>query len=569
MEKRWIYPQQPDQETVARLAACLHINASLASLLAQRQINTFEEAKTFFRPQLQHLHDPFLMKDMHHAVNRLVMAIENQEKVLVYGDYDVDGTTSVALVYGFLRDLCPEIDFYIPDRYTEGYGISEQGIAWAADNGFSLIISLDCGIRAVKLIGEARKKCIDFIVCDHHRPGDDLPPAHAILDTKQPGCSYPYKELSGCGVGFKLLQGLCTKLKLDPRPLYDYLDLVAVSISADIVPITGENRVLTYFGLQKINSNPRPGLEMLMEVACLKKPIDVTKLVFGVAPRINAAGRMEHAKAAVHLLLAENQEKAASFADNLHHKNSQRKDFDKSITQEAIEMIESSEWCKDAKSTVLFKNDWHKGVIGIVASRCIEKYYRPTIILTESNNKATGSARSVHGFDIYNAIAECEELLERFGGHTYAAGLTLALDKVPEFQKKFEEVVAQRILPEQLIPRIDIDRKICLSEIDRKFYNIISQMAPFGPQNMCPVYCCDNLLVYGEVQVLKDAHLKFRVRQLDDESGTCLPAIAFGMKEKLDIIEQGQPFAMVFTVDNNEFNGSSSLQLMVKDLQSI
>ena len=558
MEKRWVQQPAADIATIQQLAESLNIPTVLAAVLVQRNVHNFEQAKMFFRPQLSHLHDPFLMKDMHHAVSRLQRAISQQEKILIYGDYDVDGTTSVALMYGFLKPLFQEIDFYIPDRYSEGYGVSEKAIDWAAEQGFSLIIALDCGITAVKLVGEARKKGIDFIICDHHRPGDELPPACAILDTKQPGCAYPYKELPGCAVGFKLLQGLCEKANLD---------LVAISIASDIVPITGENRIFEFYGLEKLCNNPRPGLEMLMEVAGLKPPLDVHNLVFGIGPRINAAGRMEHAKAAVHLLLAESHEEALSYANNLNKKNAQRKGVDTQITQEVLAMIEENEQMKSAKTTVLFKSDWHKGVIGIVASRSIEKHYRPTIILTESKGKATGSARSVIGFDVYEAIHECADLLEQFGGHTYAAGLTLSLDKVPAFQQKFEEVVSSRIADELLIPKIDIDQSLQLADITPKFYNILRQMGPFGPQNMQPVFMAENLRVEGEVQILKEEHLKFNVRQSAEHSPST--AIAFKMTEKLNHINQGQPFQMVFTVEENCFNGRTSLQLMVKDIKPI
>ncbi len=567
MEKRWVPKKAAEKAIIEQLTESLNITPVLAGILAQRGIHNFEQAKRYFRPKLSQLHDPFLMKDMHHAVSRLQRAIQNQEKILIYGDYDVDGTTSVALVFGFLKPLFNEIDFYIPDRYSEGYGISEKAITWAGEENFSLIISLDCGIRAVNLIGEARKKGIDFIVCDHHRPGDELPPAYAILDTKQPGCAYPYKELPGCAVGFKLMQGLCEKAHLDTRYLYEFLDLVAVSIASDIVPITGENRILEFYGLEKLSHSPRPGLEMLMEVAGLTTPLNVHSVVFGIGPRINAAGRIEHAKAAVNLLLAEDREEALQYASNLNKRNAERKGFDKKITQEALAMIEEDEQIKNAKTTVLFKNDWHKGVIGIVASRCIEKYYRPTIILTESNNKATGSARSVVGFDVYEAIQECADLLEQFGGHTYAAGLTLSVDNVPAFQQKFEEVVTSRISEDLLIPQIDIDQVLQLEDITPKFFKILKQMAPFGPQNMQPVFVVENLLVEGEAQILKEEHLKFNVKQ--PASNAAFTAIAFGMVEKLSMINQNQPFQMAFTIEENHFNGRTTLQLMVKDIKAM
>jgi single-stranded-DNA-specific exonuclease len=564
MEKRWVFQEAADEETVHKLATSINVNPALARLLVQRGIHDYDEARNFFRPGLKMLHDPFLMKDMEHAVRRLIAAMEAGEKILIYGDYDVDGTSSVALVYGFLRSIYDQLEFYIPDRYKEGYGISEEGIAYASEAGFSLIIALDCGIRAVKLVNEARKKNIDFIICDHHRPGDQLPPAHAILNPKQEGCHYPYKELCGCGVGFKLLHGYCVKVRKHQKQLVSWLDLVAVAIAADIVPITGENRIMTFFGLKRINESPRPGLQALASLAGLKQNINVDNIVFGFAPRINAAGRMEHAKAAVKLLLSENEEAAISLANDLNIHNTERRGYDSSMTQEALNMIASDEVMSKAKSTVLFKKDWHKGVVGIVASRCVEKYYRPTIILTESNNKVSGSARSVDGFDVYAAIDECSDLLEQFGGHKYAAGLTLPVENVPLFQKKFEEVVARMITEEQLTPLVRIDAKIDLSDINNRFYNIIKQMAPFGPGNMRPVFMSENLMVYGYPQVLKEQHLKFSVRQ--EGSQKVHHVIGFGMAHFNEMILE-KPFRMAYIIDENHYNGSTSLQLQVRDIK--
>lgn len=566
MEKQWIIGEKIDHTQVNQLAQEINVSPALASLLIQRDIDSFSQAKEFFRPSLKKLHNPFLLKDMDHAVRRLSLAIERGEKILIYGDYDVDGTTSVALVYGYLRGFYPNIDFYIPDRYQEGYGISEKGIQHAAEHKFSLIISLDCGIRAVRLVNEARKQGIDFIICDHHRPGDELPPAHAIINAKQEGCSYPYKELCGCGVGFKLLHAFCQENKRPIGELYEYLDLVAVAIAADIVPITGENRILAYYGLRQLNQSVRPGLKALAEVASLRSPITIDSIVFGIAPRINAAGRMKHAKAAVELMLAQDEVTAATIAAQLNKNNSQRRGLDVDITQQALAMIGRDEQLKQAKSTVLFDASWHKGVVGIVASRCIEQYYRPTIILTESNGKATGSARSVNGFDVYEAIVECADLLDQYGGHTHAAGLTLPVDNIPLFREKFEEAVAQRIQEEHLIPCVNIERIIALSEVTSRFYNILKQMAPFGPGNMRPIFASEALEVVGTPQILKEQHLKCVVRQSGSDAQ--LTAIGFGMAHYYDRICGQQSFSMAYTVEENHYNGHTSLQLMIRDIKA-
>ena len=565
MQKRWVVKEVPQQEVTDELVEAVGVHPVLASLLAQRGVTDFEEARAYFRPSLKNLHDPFLLKDMDHAVHRLALAIRREEKILIYGDYDVDGTTSVALLYCFLTSFYKHVDFYIPDRYQEGYGVSEKGINYAAENNFSLIISIDCGIRAVDLINQARKKGIDFIVCDHHRPGETLPPAHAILNAKQEGCQYPYKELCGCGVGFKLLQAFCIHTKRPMGVLYNLLDLVAIAIAADIVPMTGENRLLAYYGLRVLNESPRPGFKALIEVAGLKTPLTIERVVFGIAPRINAAGRIKHAHTAVHLMLSEDEQQAQEYASALNQRNSQRRGLDTDVTLQALRMIEQDEQLVQAKSTVLFQKDWHKGVVGIVASRCIERYYRPTIILTESNGKATGSARSVHGFDVYEAITSCSDLLEQFGGHTYAAGLTLSTEKVPSFRQRFEEVVAQTIREDQLVPRIDVDQVINLSDVTRKFYGVIKQMAPFGPINMQPVFVSEDLSVVGEPQILKEKHLKFHVRQSDTGKELC--AIGFGMAHFHELVLQ-QPFRMAYSIEENHFNGHTSLQLMIRDIQA-
>lgn len=565
MTRKWISKAQPSDEDISSLSKEININPCLASILVQRGIKTFDEAKSFFRPSLLHLHNPFLMKDMDKAVVRLQSAMENQEKIMIYGDYDVDGTTSVALVYGFLSKIYEHIEYYVPDRYTEGYGVSAQGIAYAAEAQVKLIISLDCGIKAVEKITLAQEKGIDFIVCDHHRPGDILPPAIAVLDPKRKDCEYPYKELSGCGVGYKLLEAYCMHQQLDKTDLLNYIDLVAVSIASDIVPITGENRVLAYFGLKKLNSNPLPGLKALMELGGLKENMDITSIVFGIGPRINAAGRIDHAKYAVKLLLAEETRDAEALAIPINKNNTHRKDVDSNITLEALAMIEQDNLSRETKSTVLFKNDWHKGVIGIVASRCIEKYYRPTIILTESNNKATGSARSVLGFDVYDAISECADLLEQFGGHMYAAGLTMELDKVPAFKQRFEEVVCRKIKEEHLIPQIQVDQPIDLHCINFKFYEILKQMAPFGPGNMHPVFVTENVYAAARPQILKEEHLKISIKQ--EGFNYRMDAIGFKMAEYFPMISSGMRFKIAYCIEENNYRGHRTLQLILKDIK--
>lgn len=564
MRKQWVFREISDQQTVEQLTAEVRIPATLATILAQRGVNSYNQAKAFFRPDLSQLHDPFLMKDMDHAVHRLILAMRRKEKILVYGDYDVDGTCSVALVYHFLRGIYDKVEHYIPDRYQEGYGVSEKGIRYAVESGVGLLIALDCGIRAISLINKARKQNIDCIVCDHHRPGDDLPPAHAILNPKQEGCQYPYKELCGCGVGFKLLQGFCQQTERSRDTLYRLLDFVAIAIGADIVPITGENRLLAYGGIQEINQRPRPAWQALMQVAGIKAPLTIEKVVFGFAPRINAAGRISHADAALHLMLEEDQEKAFQYADTLQQKNTERRRFDSSITDQALSMIETDQQLKQARSTVLYNPDWHKGVIGIVASRCIEKYYRPTIILTESNGKATGSARSVDGFDVHNAIAACSDLLEQFGGHASAAGLTLCVENVPKFQAQFEQIVAERITDEQRVPQVSVDMAISLTEITPKLYNIIRQMAPFGPGNMRPVFVSENLQLVSQPRLLRDQHLKLEVCQ---DGCKPLNAIGFRVPHLYDLVRENQPFKMAYSVSENYYNGQTTLQLEIKDLQ--
>jgi len=565
MDKRWILKDTPDKEITEKLTEEINVSYPLATILSQRGHTDFNKAKAFFRPKLSMLHNPFLMKDMNEAVERILQAFEAEEKILVYGDYDVDGTTSVALFFGAINKYYVNSDFYIPDRYSEGYGVSKKAIDWAAENNFSLIITLDCGIKSVELVDYAQSFGIDFIICDHHRPGEALPKAVAVLDPKREDCEYPFKELPGCGIGFKLLQGLSNKrpdLKIDP---YDYLDLVAVSIASDIVPIYGENRVLAFYGIKKLVESPNPGLKALMRLAGIRDEVTITKIVFGLAPRINAAGRIKHAKAAVEMLLAESEEEAYHHGEKLNLKNNKRREFDSSITKEAIEMIEEDAKLSMAKTTVLFKNDWHKGVIGIVASRCIEQYYRPTIILTESNNKATGSARSVPGFDVYNAIEQCSDLLDQFGGHMYAAGLTMDVDKVPLFIEKFERVVAESIPDELLIPQVEIDTALTFDQITPNFFDVLNQMEPFGPGNPKPVFLSEDVFIIGNPRVIKDKHLKFTAQQ--NGSKKKFEAIGFNIAYLEKKMGAGVLFKIAYAIEENNYKGINSIQLNIKDIK--
>ncbi len=564
MEKRWIYHSIPFVEKITELGKVLNINSYLATILLQRGINDFESGRNFFRPTLDQLHDPFLMKDMEQAVNRLKMAIDNGEKILIFGDYDVDGTTAVSLVFSYLKSFYHHIDFYIPDRYSEGYGVSEAGIKWAHENGFTLIVALDLGIKAADMVTLAGIKGIDFIICDHHLPGGEIPNAVAVLDPKRSDCDYPFKELSGCGLGFKLLQAFAKKYR-DEKELFDYLDLVAVSIASDIVPINGENRILTFFGLQKLNQNPRPGLKALKDIAAIKNDLDVSGIVFTLGPRINAAGRVAHARGAVELLISQTEEEANGFAEKVNIKNDLRREFDLNITEEAIAMIEGDETLRSAKSTVLFKNTWHKGVIGIVAARCVEKYYRPTVILTESNDKITGSARSIKDFDLYKAIHDCSDLLEKFGGHKYAAGLTLDRSNLGAFQKRFEEVVSASITEEMRIPMVEVDLIIPLDAVNGKFNNILKQMAPFGPENQKPVFEARNLYVVNSLSNFKERHVRFLVGQANSEN--VFQTVGFDMSEHYERLANGDHFKMAFTVEENTYNGMTSIQLRAKEIK--
>ena len=542
----------------------INVNQVLASILVQRDVSNFEQARDFFRPSLEHLHDPFLMRDMGKVVNRITDAIFQNEKILLYGDYDVDGTTSVALLYNFFAAHHFNIDFYIPDRYTEGYGLSKKGIHWASDNGFSLIISLDCGIRSVEIAKIAGELEIDLIITDHHLPGDELPDAYAVLDPKRTDCQYPFKELSGCGVAFKILQAYCIQNGVEDDQLMNLLDLVAVSIAADIVPIVGENRVLSHFGLKKLNQNPSPGIKSLIDLTGYKGKIDISSIVFGIAPRINAIGRLDHASSAVDLLTADDTETIEDLSLLLNTKNAERRNLDSSITKEAIEIIEANNELKTGFSTILFNPDWNKGVIGIVASRCIERYYRPTIIMTESGGKATGSARSIPGFDLHEALTLCSEYLDQYGGHKYAAGLTMSIDKIRPFRKKFEAVVKSRLKPEDLIPSLDIDAEVRLDRITEKFYGILEQMSPFGPKNMRPVFLARDLYVEEDPKVMKEEHIGFEVFQVGNERSH--RAIGFGLGKLADQITKEKSFSMVFTIELNMFRGNKSLQLNIKDI---
>lgn len=574
MEKRWVYDESLAGSDLGKdLALELNIPLTLAQLLIRRGIRTFDDARDFFRPDLKHLHNPFLMKDMDLAIERLNRAIDKRENILVFGDYDVDGTSSVALVYSFLSRHSPQISYYIPDRYSEGYGISTKGIDYAADNSISLIIALDCGIKSIDKISYAKEKGIDFIICDHHRPGDALPDAVAVLDPKRSDCDYPYDELCGCGVGFKLMQALCISRNIPLSELYPYLDLVAVAIAADIVPITGENRILTYYGLKQINENPSVWINAILKLSGKGLPIDISNLVFIVAPRINAAGRIESGNNAVRLLTARNEKEAFESGLRLDEHNAERKNLDKDMTRQALEMIRMDEELKLAKTTVLFHESWHKGVVGIVASRLTENYYRPTILLTKSNGKLTGSARSVREYDVYEAIEACSHLLEQFGGHKYAAGLTMPESNFDAFRKAFEAYVAKTIHEDLLIPSIEIEQELDLKDLQQlpgetlpKFYRILKQFAPFGPGNMNPVFVTRNLKDKGTARVLKDEHLKLRVYHEQDPKNT-FDAIAFGMANYLPEIAAGKSFDLAYTIEENEWNGKTSLQLMVKAIR--
>ncbi len=564
MVKRWVL-RETDPLKFARLQTSLNIHPVLLQLLVQRGISTFEEAKKFFRPGLSDLHDPFLMKDMDKAIERIEMAIANKEKVLIYGDYDVDGTTSVATVYSFFLEFGLSVGYYIPNRYSEGYGISSTGIDWAKENGFTLIIALDCGIKSVDKIDYANKLSIDFIICDHHLPGEKIPAAVAVLDPKRKDCDYPYKELSGCGIGFKLISAFAQKNNLADESYLKYLDFVVVSIASDIVPITGENRVLAFYGLQKINSQPSEGLRALMQSNKAKKEFSISDLVFVIGPRINAAGRMDDARNAVKLLISPSAIHATDNAEILNKHNINRREFDTSITDEALVMLQDDPDQNVKKSTVLFQPHWHKGVIGIVASRLIDKYYRPTIILTESNGFATGSARSVAGFNIYEAILSCSDLLEQFGGHMFAAGLTMRLENITAFTQRFEEVVSSTIEERYLTPEIEINATLEIEDITTKFFSLLKQFEPFGPQNMKPVFLTTAVQDTGWSRIVGTDHLKFSLKK----GKGSLNGIGFGMGAHLELVKSGQPFDICYNLDENEWNDTKKIEMTVKDVRSV
>ena len=552
-----------DKAVVESLQASLKINPVICKILVQRGIDSYEKARNFFRPELSQLHSPWLMKDMEKAVDRITKAIDQQEKILVFGDYDVDGTTSVACMFQFLQKIHTPLDFYIPHRYKEGYGISKAGIDFAKENGFTLIISLDCGIKSVELIRYAAGLGIDFVVCDHHLPDEELPPAVAILNPKQKDCPYPYKELCGCGVGFKLITALAERSGMPADTPFEYLDLLATAIAADIVPITGENRILAFHGLIKANKQPNFGIRALTKLSGLQKELQITNLVFMIAPRVNAAGRMDDATKAVRMFIARSESEAMEYAEMLHSDNTDRKEADSSITSEALAMImENSDW-KDRKSTVVYKPDWHKGVVGIVASRIIEHFYRPTVVLTQSGDYVAGSARSVPGFNLYEAIHACREHLLGYGGHFAAAGMTMEKNQVDPFREKFEAVVAASIPPSLLIPEIIIDSVLSFKDITGSFYNILCQMEPFGPENPGPVFMAKEVMNTGWSKIVKEQHIKFSLKQ----NQVIMSGIGFGLAAKFPLLEKNEPLDIVFRVDENEWNGSRTLQLRMIDFR--
>jgi single-stranded-DNA-specific exonuclease len=569
LKKRWKYKSPPPARVVDALQQSLSVDKNICTLLAQRGITDFNESKTFFRPSLEQLHDPFLMKDMDLAVERLEEALRNREGVMIYGDYDVDGTTAVALVYSFFKNYAAKIDYYIPDRYKEGYGISFTGIDYAKEHGYSLIVALDCGIKSNDKIDYAKSLGIDFIICDHHRPGEVLPKAAAVLDPKREDCQYPFDELSGCGIGFKLVEAFARNNNLFPdnsisRQLVSYLDFVAVSIAADIVPITGENRVMAFYGLQQLNTRKREGFKAIIELSGLRRELTIGDIVFTIAPRINAAGRIDSGKKAVDLLVSNNVDVAADSGKDIDETNTERKNIDTVITQQAFAMIEESALLQQSKSTVLYHSEWHKGVVGIVASRLTEKYYRPTVVLTESNGMATGSARSVKNFDVYNAIEACADLLEQFGGHKYAAGLTLKIENVKAFQEKFEEIVSSTISEDMLIPEIEVDIELPLINADYRFYKILKQFAPFGPGNMNPVFIAKGVKHHGNIRQVGSNHIKLDLVQ--EGMTKQIPAIAFGLGHMYDRLLQCSAFDICYSLEENEWNGNSFLQLNIKDI---
>ena len=551
--QQWTY-KPTDEAKVEKLYKSLKINKTLCKLLVQRGIETFDEAKTYFRPSLEQLHAPFLMKDMDKAVNRIITAIKNKQKILFYGDYDVDGTTSVALCMLFFKQFYENIDFYVPDRNKEGYGISIKGIDFATKNNFSLMVALDCGIKAIEKVNYANEKGLNIIICDHHTPADELPKACAILNPKQKECIYPYKELSGCGIGFKLCQAYAQKHFIKDELLYQFLDLVCISIASDIVPITDENRILAHFGLKQLNTKPSVGLKNMVELLDLKKDFTINDVVFKIGPRINAAGRMAHAKMAVDVLMGK------EIVKELQDNNQKRQALDRDITEEAIALLANEN--ENRVSNVVYQESWHKGVIGIVASRITETYYKPTVVLCHSNGRLTGSVRSVEGFNVYEPLEACSHLFTNFGGHAFAAGVTLEIENFETFKQQFDDEVRQRILPEQLIPKMEIDSTITLYEINKSFYNILKQFAPFGPYNMRPVFVAKNLTDTGQSKIVGENHLK---TLLADKEGNTLNGIAFNMADKLPLLKE--KVDVCFALEENEWNGTTTLQMHIKDIR--
>ncbi len=572
MQKRWLIKESPEKQIIDQLVSDIKIEPALAALLAQRGIKNYDEAQYFFRPKLDDLHDPFLMKDLKKAVDRINLAISSNEKIMIFGDYDVDGTTAVAVMWNVLIEHYPNLEFYIPDRYTEGYGISEQGINHAKASGITLIIALDCGIKSVDKVAYANSLDIDFIVCDHHLPGEEVP-ACIVLDPKQTDCNYPFKELSGCGVGFKLLQGLCIENEWDTTTLFDQLDLLAISIGADIVPVTGENRILCFHGLQLLNRSPRMGVQEILRVAKKNLPLNLTAVIFTIAPRINAAGRIHSGAKSVQLMISSDAEELKSLATSIEEDNLERRGLDKAITEEALELIEQDHTFADKISTVVFHENWHKGVVGIVASRLIERHYRPTIVLTESNGVATGSARSIRGLNIHDALEQCSDLLEQFGGHAFAAGMSMPLENVSAFKERFDQVVRKLIQKEDLVPEQIVDYELHLDELFLKgellnkvpkFKRIIDQFEPTGPENMKPIFTSKNVFV-SNARILKEEHLKVVIGQ--PNTHVTVDAIGFSMVDKMDLIHSGEPLDILYTIETNSWRDLETLQLNLKDIR--
>ncbi len=577
MDKKWVFKPQGDKEETERLSTLLNIDENLSNLLVQRNILTYDDAKAFFRPDLKALHDPFLMKDMDKAVERIERAVQDEEGIMVYGDYDVDGTTAVALVYSFLKTFHPRIGFYVPDRYKEGYGISTQGIDHAEEQGYSLIIALDCGIKAIEKVAYAAEKKIDFIICDHHLPGDTIPDAVAVLDTKRHDCPYPFKGLSGCGVGFKLIQAIAEHRNIPFEQIEQYLDLVVISIAADIVPITGENRILAYHGLKLINTKPRKGIQAILSYTTVKqsenllnpvyftRELNINDLVFLIGPRINAAGRIGDARNSVELLICDDKDYAVKLGKQIDSYNKERREKDMQAFDDALEMIANSESMKLEPATVVYHPDWSQGVLGIVASRLTEVHYKPTVVLTLNNGMYTGSARSVKGFDIHEAIDHCSDLLEHFGGHTYAAGLSLKPENFDAFREKFITYVQNNITEDSQVPEIEIDAELDLRHITPRFFKILRQFAPFGPDNMTPVFMTQEVIDKGFVRIVGNNHLKLDIID-PDRLGPVIPAIAFQQGSKKDDIQKEIPFAICYQIEENEWNNTVTLQLNIKDI---